>query len=179
MLTWDSDGGTDPLPPTGGPANGMMTISVPFSAYNQKADFHIVPVPPAAMDLSASTILMWVKLDPGPDGGPSFSPSPSAPGGVVIYIKAGANFVYGQVAYKNVNIMDHDWVLYTFDVKNKVDLASSPAWVDAGDPTNVVEIGFYIHTGGGGAPPDGGPSPYAPPTPATFHVDSIGLIPSP
>jgi hypothetical protein len=177
-LTWDSDGGTAPLAPDQGPVNGMMSLTVPFSAYNQKADFHITTIPAAAMDLSASTILMWVKLDAAPDGGVPFSPSPSAPGGFVIYIKTGGAFVYGQAAYKNITATSHDWALYTFDVKNKVDLPSSPAWADAGDPTDVVEIGFYIHTGGGGNP-DGGPSPYPNPTPATFHIDSIGITPSP
>lgn len=178
ILTWDSDGGTAPLAPDQGPVNGMMSVTIPFSAYNQKADFHVTMLPTAAMNLSSSTLLVWVKLDAAPDGGVPFSPSASAPGGFVIYIKTGNAFVYGQAAYKNINATSHDWALYTFDVKNKVDLPSSPNWADAGDPTAVVEIGFYIHTGGGGST-DGGPSPYPNPSPATFHIDSIGVTPSP
>jgi hypothetical protein len=178
-LFWDGDGGTVPLAPVLGPVNGEMTVAIPFSAYDQRADFHIVPIPPVAMDLSQSVVSMYVKVDPAPDGGIPFSPNLNAPGGVVMYIKTGASFVYGQSAYRNIVPTDHDWVLFTFDVKNEIDLAFSPEWLDAGDPTNVVELGFYFHTGGGGIPAGADASPYPNPTPATFHIDSIGISPAP
>ena len=178
-IAWDNSGGTAPNAPLEGPVDGMMTVNIPFNAYNQKADFHVIPVPAAAMDLSHSVLTMWVKLDPGPDGGVPFSPSPSAPGGIVIYIKTGSKFVFGSVGYQNIDSTKHGWIPFSFDVLNSVNLAQSAStWADAGDPTNVVELGFFFHTGSGGAPADGGPAPYPNPTPATFHIDSIGIYPA-
>jgi hypothetical protein len=179
-LAWEGSGGTAPLAPSQGPVDGVMTVTIPFNAYNQRAVFHVIPVPAAAMDLSHSVLTLWVKLDPLADGGVPFSPSPSAPGGIVIYIKTGFKFVFGTVGYLNIDSTKHGWVPFSFDVQNSLNLAqSAPNWIDAGDPTNVVEIGFYFHTGGGGIPSGAdAASPHANPSPATFHIDSIGISPA-
>ncbi len=173
----DNAGG-NPSPP-----NGEMTITVPFSAYTppygQKADIHNVMIPPAGMDLSQSTITMQVKLDGNADGGVPFSPSPSAPGGLVMYIKTG-NFVYAQNTYTNIVSTDHNWVEYSFNVPFGVNIASSPNYLDGGfNAMDVIEIGFTLNTGSGGTPlADGAPPATAPPTAATFHIDSICLQPA-
>jgi hypothetical protein len=180
-ITWDNAGG-NPEPPA-----GEMTVTIPFDAYTPPYGQHVdiytgvpgVPLPAAVVDLSQSVITMQVKLDPAADGGVPFSPSATAPGGLVMYIKTGMGYVYAQNTYTNITSTDHNWVQYSFDVKNGINTASSPN-LDAGfDPTHVVQIGFTLNTGSGGLPlADGAPPNTAPPTPATFHIDSICLVPS-
>jgi hypothetical protein len=171
-LSWDDNDGTNPMPPL-----GEMTVTIPFSAYNQKADFVQNSLPLAAMDLTNKVITLWMKIDRAADGGVAFSPSLSAPGGIVIYIKTGIKFIYASAKYANIDPTKNGWTEYTFDL-NEIDTPSDPN-LDAGfDPTDVVSIGFYIHSGGGGTPLADGGSMYPNPSPATFHIDSIGLIPS-
>lgn len=147
----------------GHPTPGSMKLEIPFTAYNQKTDFHCVLT--SQMDLSNKVLSAWVKLDSG------FSTDPSAPGGFVLYIKSGSTYAYAQAPWHNVDGSNHNWVQYFFDVKNGID-DSSPGIPPADfDPTKIVEIGFYIHTGGAGDMPDA----HATPMNAVFHIDSFGL----
>ncbi|MDP9000994.1 MAG: hypothetical protein M3O46_12875 [Myxococcota bacterium] len=164
---------------TGYPATppGSMVFTIPFSAYNQKADYHVTAIPPVATDLTSKVLTLWLKLEPNPDGGPAFTPSASAPGGLVMYLKMGANYAWGQAPWKN--IVDYNWHQYTFDVSNGYDVANTRT--DAGyDPTMVapLEIGFFIHTGGCAVTGDAS-CPYPNPSPGTFHVDGICMQPAP
>lgn len=170
----DNNGG-HPSTPT-----GELTFHVPFSAYNQQVGIEVMnnaaSWPANLPDLSTQVLSLWMKVDANPDGGPVFNTDPNCPGGFVFYFKSGATYAWAQASWANINETNYQWTEYTFDVKNKLDKVDSR--LDAGyDPTNVDSIGFLVATGGGNVS-DGGPSACAPPSPATIHVDSIGIQPA-
>ena len=180
----DADMGLDPnnlsaqgaptLDPAAGSPPGSMMVTIPFTGYNQKADYHVSVIPSPAADLKNKVITLMAKLEPTADGGIPFSKS--APAGLVVYIKTGPNYIWGQNTWANINDATK-WYTYTFDVSNGYDPQNTK--VDAGyDPSSIDEIGFFIDTGGCGVTGDAS-CQYPNPTTATFHIDNICIQPTP
>jgi hypothetical protein len=160
-LTYDPDVG-DTLP---GGDPGSLKIVIPFYGYNQQADFqHIFMTP--LQNLVGQTLFVRVQLDSG------FVSNPNAPGGFVLDVKSTNNFIYAQSAYTNIGMPNPaGWTQYQINI-------SMPAMSNTGyDPTDIVSMELHFDTGSGplGAGVDAG----APPTTATFHVDTIGYFPTP
>lgn len=183
--TLDADMGLDPSnlsaqaapsvdTTVGNPTPGSMMLTIPFTGYNQKADYHVSVIPTAAGDLTNKVITLMAKLEPTSDGGLPFSKS--APAGLVIYIKTGGKYIWGQNVWANITDASK-WYTYTFDVSNGYDPVNTK--VDAGyDPSSIDEIGFFIDTGGCGVTGDAS-CQYPNPSEATFHIDNICIQPAP
>jgi hypothetical protein len=140
----------------GDPNPGSLKIEIPTTAYEQYVDYQLL-LSPALQDYSGRTLTLKIRLDEG------FSPDPSAPGGIIFYAKSGANYDWGQAAWMNIPPASGTWVEVLFDVDNP-DPDSSTAGFQ---PTQLQSIGFKIHTGSG-------LNATSQPTPAVFHLDSIG-----
>jgi hypothetical protein len=150
-ISWD---GTD-----GSPDKGSMKLEIPFSAYDQQADFLVTFDDANLKDFSKDVLYLQAKLDSG------FSPDVSAPGGLVFYVQTTTGFAYGQSPWRNVTGVG-TWSEYTFDLS--LAMQTKPGW----DPTKVKAIGIRLDTGSGvGA--------VMPPTAAVFHIDTIGHRPRP
>ncbi len=160
VFSWDSsDGAPDPV------ANaGSLRLEVPFSAYTQPdqcVDFQFF-FENRPVDLTGKTLFVYLKLDSG------FSPDPSAPGGFIFYAKSGDNWDWGQAPWQNLDPVNHNWRKYTFDLSKAESGATN---VLPFDPSQIMSIGIRLDTG----TPTVTPLP-APPSRATFHVDSIGYL---
>ena len=159
-FTWDSqDGAPDPVADA-----GSLRIQAPFSAYTQPdqcVDFQFL-LDNAPVDLTGKTLFVYLKLDSG------FSPDPAAPGGFIFYARSGPNWDWGQAPWQNLDPSTAigKWRKYTFNLSMA---ESGTANVAPFDPSQVTTIGIRLDTG----TPTVTPLP-APPTPAMFHVDSIG-----
>jgi hypothetical protein len=164
VFSWDSaDGAPDKV------ANaGSLRIEAPFSAYtqpDQAVDFQFL-LEGRPVDLTGKTLFMYLKLDSG------FSPDPSSPGGLIFYAKStDPNWDWGQAAWANLDPAPSTgvigkWIRYTFVLAKATSGATNIAPFD---PAQVMAIGIKIDTG----TPTVTPMP-APPTAATFHLDSVG-----
>jgi hypothetical protein len=161
VFGWDSqDGAPDPV------ANqGSLKLEVPFSAYTQPdqcVDFQFL-LDNRPVDLTGKMLFVYLKLDSG------FSPDPSAPGGFIFYAKSNeTNWDWGQAPWQNLDPSTAigKWRKYTFNLSMA---ESGTANVAPFDPSQVTTIGIRLDTG----TPTLTPLP-SPPTPAVFHVDSIG-----
>jgi hypothetical protein len=154
-------------PDVGNPEAGSIKVTIPFSAYNQFADFIIAP-PNPPLDLSHKQLFIKYRLDSG------FSPSASAPGGVIFYVQS-AGFHYAQLAFANVIPLTGTdpgpWTELKFNLDTP-DISyimppPDPPVPPGYDPTAIIQIGIKFHTGGG-------VNATMPPTPAVFHIDTIG-----
>jgi hypothetical protein len=140
-----------------------MKVQIPFTGYNQQSLLQwIFPTP---QDFSNKIVFVRVELDSG------FNVNPSAPGGFVLAVKTG-NYVYGSIPYMNLPVPAPTTPSFMeFDL----DLHAAPANANAGfDATQVVAIELHFDTGGG-PQTDGAASTTMLPTPATFHVATIGV----
>lgn len=150
-ISWDA---TD-----GSPDKGSMKLEIPFSAYQEQADFLVTFDDTDLRDFSKDVLYLQAKLDSG------FSPDVSAPGGLVFYVQTTTAFAYGQSEWRNVTGVG-TWAEYTFDLS--LATQTKAGW----DPTKVKAIGIRLDTGSGvGAT--------MPPTAAVFHIDTIGHRPRP
>jgi len=141
----------------GDPAPGSLRLEMPTTAYEQYVDYQLV-LSPGLQDFSGRILTLKIRLDEG------FSPDPSAPGGIIFYAKSGAAYDWGQAAWANILPESQGtWVEVVFDTNNP-DTDASTAGFDA---TRLQSIGFKIHTGSG-------LNATLQPTPAVFHLDSIG-----
>jgi hypothetical protein len=140
-----------------------MKIVAPFSEFtspDQAIDFQF-QLPDKPVDLSGKTLFVYIKLDSG------FVQDPSAPGGFIFYAKSGADWVWGQAPWQNLDPnRTGKWWRYTF----KMNDAQSAADGDTFDPTQVMSIGFKIDTGSPLSTPSSDPSD------GTFHLDSLGYV---
>jgi hypothetical protein len=147
---------------------GSLKIVIPFTGYNQQADFqHVFALP---QSLAGQILFVRFRLDSG------FNPNPTYPGGFYLAVKtSNPGFTYASTIYNNITAPNPTgWTEYDLDVSN-------PAFVDttnpvAYDPTSVVAIELHFDTGGG---PAGGVDAGALPSTATFHIDTIGYFPNP
>lgn len=144
--SWDSK--------VGSPDAGSLEIQLPTVAYGQFVDYQFVL--PAVTDMGRRTLSIWLRLDSG------FNPA-GQPGSVLLYAKSGDNWDWGQAAPAVLDpAQAGQWVSYTYAMSDPGS-GSTPAF----DPGYVRAVGVHIDTGAGtGAT--------APPTPAVFHLDSIG-----
>jgi hypothetical protein len=154
-LSWD--GGQ------GDPDDGSLRIEAPFNAYNQQIDIQFpLPVP---ADLTGKIVYLRLELDAG------FSQDPSAPGGLILYAQSGDDFAWGQAEWTNVEVSSQGkWREYSFEMAfpwREVTAAGVAGSALGFNPARVRHIGLILHTGGGG-------SSTLLPTPAVFHLDSIG-----
>jgi hypothetical protein len=138
----------------GSPAAGSLEIDMPCDAYGQFVDYQLVL--PIITDMGHKTLSMSIRLDSG------FSPAGS-PGRVLLYAKSGDNWDWGQGSAQTIDPASAgQWVTYTFAMS-----APGAGSTAAFDPGYVKSVGIQINTGAGsGATTQ--------PTPAIFHVDSIG-----
>jgi hypothetical protein len=149
-ISWDSG--------MGNPGNGSLKLVIPFTDYNQQADF-LVTIDPLK-NLSGKTLSASIKLDGG------FSPDTKAPGGLVFYVQTTANWIYGQAAWVNVTPATApngtNWTDYTFNLASPDAANTKPGF----DASQIKAIGFRFDTGGGSGAT-------AKPSAATFHIDNI------
>ena len=146
---------------TGDPAPGSMELQLPCNAYGQFVDYQFIL--PVITDLGEKTLSVMIRLDSG------FSPDPSAPGSVYLYAKSGDNWDWAQGSAQSIvptpptsPTSPGQWIKYTFPMASPA--SGSTAMFD---PGYVKAVGIHLTTGAGtGAS--------GPPTPAVFHIDSVG-----
>jgi len=154
-LSWDGE--------QGDPDNGSLRIDVPFDAYNQSIDLQFPLASPS--DLSGKVAYLRIKLDSG------FNPDRSAPGGMIFYAQSGDDYAWGQAEWTNVlQSTQGKWREYSLEMSfpwREVSATGVQGSALSFDPARVRLLGLILHTGGGGSSPTA-------PTPALFHLDSIG-----
>jgi len=143
---------------------GAMKISATFSDWNQTVSPEVKgPFDSAGMpiDLSHKILHAQVYLQTG------LSPNPSAPGGIVFYVKTGQSYAWGSAPWSNLTT--GGWLDLTFD-------ADSPATGSSVDfnPILPVQIGFQLSSGGGGTVGAFG----ATPLPTVAYIDQITFVPN-
>lgn len=143
---------------TGDPTAGSMELDLPCNAYGQFVDYQFIL--PVITDLGERTLSVMIRLDSG------FSPDPSAPGNVYLYAKSGDNWDWAQGSTQAIvpisSTSPGQWIKYTFPMATPA--SGSTAMFN---PGYVKAVGIHLTTGAGtGAS--------GPPTPAVFHIDSLG-----
>lgn len=147
VVSWDGQAGA--------PAPGSLQIQMPCNAYGQFVDYQFVL--PIITDMGGKTLSLMLRLDSG------FSPDAAAQGYVLLYAKSGDNWDWGQTAAVPIAPTSAgQWIQYTFPMA-----APSRASSSNFDPGYVKSVGLQINTGSGSGVT-------SLPTPATFHLDSIG-----
>jgi hypothetical protein len=146
-VSWDDQ--------VGAPAPGSVQIHLPCNAYGQFVDYQLIL--PIITDMGGRTVSLMLRLDSG------FSPDAAAPGYVLLYAKSGDNWDWGQAAAVSIAPTSAgQWVEYSFSMA-----APATGTSASFDPGYVKSIGLQINTGAGtGAT--------ALPTPAVFHLDTVG-----
>jgi hypothetical protein len=140
----------------GSPAPGSLQIHLPCEAYGQFVDYQLIL--PIISDMGGKTLSVMLRLDSG------FSPDATAPGFVLLYAKSGDNWDWGQAAAVPVAPSSAGpWIQYTMKMSAPA-TGSSTSF----DPGYVKAVGVQLNTGAGAGAA-------APPTPATFHLDTIGV----
>jgi hypothetical protein len=147
-VSWDGQ--------VGSPDPGSLQIHLPCDAYGQFVDYQFTL--PIITDMGGKTLSVMLRLDSG------FSPDATAPGYVLLYAKSGDNWDWGQAATVHIAPSSAgQWIQYTMSM-NAPATGSSASF----DPGYVKAVGVQINTGAGSGAA-------APPSPATFHLDSIGV----
>jgi hypothetical protein len=140
-----------------------MKIVAPFSEFttpDQAVDFQFM-LPGQPVDLTGKTLFMYLKLDSG------FVQDANAPGGFIFYAKSGADWVWGQADWYNIEpSRTGKWWRYTFKLADAKPGEGGAEF----DPSQVMAIGFKIDTGSPQSEPTDQPSE------ATFHLDSLGYV---
>ncbi len=139
----------------GSPDPGSLQIQMPCNAYGQFVDYQFIL--PIITDMGGKTLSLMLRLDSG------FSPDAAAAGSVLLYAKSGDNWDWGQAAAVPIAPTSAgQWIQYTFPM-------AAPSRVSSAnfDPGYVKSVGLQINTGSANGVT-------ALPTPASFHVDSIG-----
>jgi hypothetical protein len=146
-ITWDGQAGS--------PTPGSLQIQMPCDAYGQFVDYQFVL--PIVTDMGGKTLSLMLRLDSG------FSPSAAAEGYVLLYAKSGDNWDWGQAAAAPIAPTSvGQWIRYTFAMS-----APAASSSQSFDPGYVKSVGLQINTGSANGVTDL-------PTPATFHLDTIG-----
>jgi hypothetical protein len=128
---------------------------MPCTAYGQFVDYQFIL--PIITDLGGKTLSLMLRLDSG------FSPDAAAEGSVLLYAKSGDNWDWGQAAAVPIAPTSAgQWIQVTFPMAAPSRSSSSNF-----DPGYVKSVGLQINTGSANGVT-------ALPTPATFHLDSIG-----
>ena len=138
----------------GSPDVGSLEIQLPSDAYGQFVDYQLIL--PIITDMGGKTLSLMLRLDSG------FSPDAAAPGYVLLYAKSGDNWDWGQTAPVHIAPTSAgQWIQYSFPMSALAQGSSATF-----DPGYVKAVGIQLNTGGGGVTDF--------PTPAVFHVDTIG-----
>jgi hypothetical protein len=138
MAAWTGSRDFDP----GATNKGCLMLTATFTGWNQSISVEVAgPVDKNGMpiDLSKKTLRAQVYLDKG------LSPftTTDAPGGVVFFIKSGTTYAWGQAPWTNLDGYG-SWKSVKFNTDNP-DPGSSADF----DPSNPVQLGFQISSGGG------------------------------
>jgi hypothetical protein len=141
LLEHDADEG-DPDP-------GSLIATIPFTEPSQKVT---VAVNFEAVDLSGNTVQARVKLTSG------MNILPENPGGAKLYVKSGADYVYADSGWVNLQAA---WTTLTLSASNPGGYVDTAAGTY--DPKDIREIGIEFATGEAGE--------YVT---ATVNVDSVG-----
>jgi hypothetical protein len=89
-------------------------------------------------DLSGKTITAWVRIESGFGEAEELM---TAPGNAKLYVKTGADYVYGSATVANLTAIGV-WLQLTFEV----DFPGYQAETGTYDPTDVREIGVQLDT---------------------------------
>ena len=139
----------------GNPDPGSLKVELPCTAYNQFVDYQFIF--PINQDLGDKTLSVMLMLDEG------FTPDPNAPGGIILYAKSGDNWDWGQASWANIGPdMVGKWTEFTFPMSDPGTGSTAQF-----DPAVLRSIGIKLDTGTG-------TGTTLLPTPAVFHIDSIG-----
>ncbi len=144
---------------------GSMMIEATFSNWNQQVSVEVNGPADAnnnPIDLTGKTLHAKVMLVKG------LSPTQSAPGGVVFYIKTGSSYDWGQAAWQNL-MSPGSWIDVAFDTSNP-DPGSSANF----DPKKPIQMGFQISSGGGGTAGPFGSTPLD----TLVYIDQITMVPN-
>ena len=146
------------------PIAGSMKLTATFSDWNQTVSPEVSgPVDSNGMplDLTGKILHAQVYLQKG------LSPNPSAPGGIVFYVKTGPSSAWGSAPWSNLTT--GAWLDVTFDVDNP-----GTGVVAGFDPRQPVQLGFQLSSGGGGTVGAFG----ATPLPTVAFIDQITFVPN-
>lgn len=144
---------------------GSMMIQATYTNWNQSVSVEVNGPSDAnnnPIDLTGKTLHAKVQLVKG------LSPNPSAPGGVVFYIKTGSAYDWGQAPWTNLN-SPGTWIDVAFDT-------SAPASGSSANfnPKLPIQMGFQISSGGGGTVGAFGSVPQD----TVVYIDQITMVPS-
>ena len=119
----------------GSPELGALFLEVPFNDVNQKVEIAIGNLP--NLDMSGKVLSAQVKLGSG------LNTDSGNPGGAKLYVKSAQGFVFADGGW--VNLAAGDWTKISL-------IADTPSFAagDTYDPTQIVEIGVEVATGGAG-----------------------------
>jgi len=129
----------------GEPDAGSLQMDIPFSTASQYVSAG-VDIRPANMrattdpgpDLSTKTITAWVRIESGYGDETELM---TAPGNAKLYVKTGADYVYGSATVDNLTAIGV-WLQLTFKVSQPGYMAETGTY----DPTDVREIGIQLDT---------------------------------
>ncbi len=129
----------------GEPDPGSLQLDIPYSAASQYVSTG-VDIRPADMraltdpgpDLSGKTVTAWVRIESGYGEAEDLM---NAPGNAKLYVKTGADYVYGSATVSNLTAIGV-WLELTFEV----DYPGYKAATGTYDPTDVREIGIQFDT---------------------------------
>jgi hypothetical protein len=146
----------------GDPAPGSALLSLPFDAGSQKISYEVSVVNDGAgVDLTGRAMSVRIKVDMG------LATNVNFPAGVKLYVKTGADFVYADSGFINIESGDA-WQTFTWAN------VSFPVYPPTGAPApvDVRQVGIEFATGDCGLGAAGCPEGSY--VPATVHMDTFG-----
>lgn len=105
------------------------------------------------------------------------SPNASYPYGAQIFIKTGGSYVWGASKWTNI-MATNTWVRLALDTANPVGVPAGSTF----DPTQPVQLGITLNTGGGGENPycaGNYGAAFGSPQTTTAYIDQIQVEPRP
>ncbi|MFZ5893942.1 MAG: hypothetical protein ACOY0T_22965 [Myxococcota bacterium] len=164
-VAWTESKDSDPAATT----KGCLYIAATFTGWNQSVTVEVSgPVDKNGnpIDLRKKTLRAQVLLEKG------LSPFTmgDAPGGVVFFVKSGSTYTWGQAPWANLQTYG-SWTPVRFNTENP-DTGTVTGW----DPSNPVQMGFQISSGGGNTHTA---EEFGPPLETTVCIDSITVQDNP
>lgn len=153
------------------PKPGCLVVEANFTGWNQSVSVEVngpIDAMGGPLDLSNSTLRMQIWLDSGlfPEA------ITDAPGGAVFYVKTGKDFHWGSAPWDNMeNKVRKTWHLVKFNTAAPSDdTITDPADPKYWDPTNPVQLGVQLSSGGGNMHTA---EEFGPPLATKIYIDQI------
>ena len=153
------------------PNPGCLVVEANFTGWNQSVSVEVngpIDAMGAPVDLSNSTLRMQIWLDSGlfPEA------ITDAPGGAVFYVKSGKEFQWGSAPWDNMeNKVRKTWHLVKFNTAAPSMDTDTTKW----DPSNPVQLGVQISSGGGNMHTA---EEFGPPLATKIYIDQITVQPN-